>query len=217
MAEITRLHGSPHEQTQRLLPWFNNGTLNEDEATMVESHLAECAECRSELSFDNALRENVAGLRLDVEHGWAAFENSIGIAPAGDSVAAETGQIVRPPFWRRRVPVGWMVGGQAAAALLVFAAFNVPGSTPAPKTYHALGAAAQRTDGNVVIMFDPKATELQMRDALTESSGQIIDGPNASGAYVLHVPADRRREAISKLRARSDVVLAEPIGAESNS
>ena len=39
MGDVTRLHGSPHEQTLRLLPWYNNGTLPRDEAALVERHL----------------------------------------------------------------------------------------------------------------------------------------------------------------------------------
>jgi hypothetical protein len=93
----------------------------------------------------------------------------------------------------------------------------MPESSPAPKTYHTLGAAPQRTDGNLVVVFDPDASEAQMRNALTDAEAKIVDGPNASGAYVLHVPADVRRQALTKLRAKREVVLAEPIGAGSNS
>ena len=218
MAEITRLHGSPHEQTQRLLPWYNNGTLDSGEAALVQAHLAECAECRADAEFDRQIAGGVASLKLDVEHGWAALNETIGTASStGGSRAAETSQIVRPPFWRRRVPIAWMVTGQAAAALLVFAAFALPASSPEPAAYHALGAAPVSEAGNLVVVFDPEASEAQMRGALAETGARIVDGPNASGAYVLHVAEDGRPSALRKLRSKGEILLAEPIGSGGSS
>jgi hypothetical protein len=213
MGDVTRLHGSPHEQTLRLLPWYNNGTLPRDEAALVELHLAECAECRSEAEFDRMLGDNVASMRLDVEHGWASLGRSLGSAhPTSASPAAKTGQIVSPPFWRRRVPVAWMVGGQAAAALLVFAVFATPLSTPEPQTYHALGSKSAGTAGNMVVVFDPATTEANLRAALVKVGAQVVDGPNASGAYVLRVAEPGKAKSLDQLRSMREVVLAEPIG-----
>ncbi len=55
MVDIIRLHGDPHKQTQTLLPWYANGTLDADEVAVVEAHLSECAECRDELKSEQAL------------------------------------------------------------------------------------------------------------------------------------------------------------------
>ncbi|HKI75123.1 MAG TPA: zf-HC2 domain-containing protein, partial [Pseudomonadales bacterium] len=35
-----------HAEVQELLPWFVNGSLNEGEQSMVDTHLEECGECR---------------------------------------------------------------------------------------------------------------------------------------------------------------------------
>jgi anti-sigma factor RsiW len=61
MAEIIRLRGSPHEQAQQLLPWYVNGTLEADEAALVEAHLAECAECRADLAAEQASTSSTPG------------------------------------------------------------------------------------------------------------------------------------------------------------
>jgi len=218
MGDVTRLHGSHHEQTLRLLPWYNNGTLPRDEAALVELHLAECAECRSEAEFDRLLADNVASMRLDVEHGWSSLSESLGSAKStSGSPAAKTGQIVSPPFWRRRVPVTWMVGGQAAAALLVFAVIAMPLSAPEPQTYHALGSKSAGAAGNIVVVFDPATSESALRGSLLKVGAQVVDGPNASGAYVLRVADPDRAKSLETLRAMRDVVLAEPIGGGSTS
>ena len=40
---------------------------------------------------------------------------------------------------------------------------------------------------------------------------RVVDGPTASGAYVVRIAPDRRGQAIDGLRATPQVVLAEPI------
>lgn len=47
MNQIT--HHTNCRQVPELLPWYLNGSLVEDEARLVESHLAECESCRCEL------------------------------------------------------------------------------------------------------------------------------------------------------------------------
>ncbi|MEO8374128.1 MAG: zf-HC2 domain-containing protein [Sphingomonas bacterium] len=73
MGNIIQLHDDPHGAAQSLLPWYVNGTLDPAEAALVEAHLANCADCRADLDADRALGRQVAGLSLDVEHGWAAM------------------------------------------------------------------------------------------------------------------------------------------------
>ena len=200
MVDIIRLRGSPHEQTQQLLPWRSNGTLDPDEAALVEAHLAECAECRADAEADARLGREIAALSLDVEHGWSALGGKLEQPEANDG---------RVTFLRRRIPMGWMLGGQAAAAALLVGIF-VALPEPAPeRTYEALGSGAVNMVGNVVIMFQPETTEEAIRSALLKSNARVVDGPNASGAYVLHVENDAA--ALQRFRAMPEVLLAEPI------
>jgi hypothetical protein len=41
-----------------------------------------------------------------------------------------------------------------------------------------------------------------------------VDGPTASGAYILMVPDDRRAEALAQLQKSKAIALAQPIDAE---
>jgi len=207
MAEIIRLRGSPHEQVQQLLPWYVNGTLETDEVAAVEAHLAECAECRADLAAEQALSREVAALPIDVEHAWSALSERIDAEGPPRRLAAPV------PFLRRKVAIGWALGGPlAAAAAVAFAVAVGPGApSPAGETYRALGSAPTVAPGNALVMFRPDARDSDLRAALTKAGARVVDGPTATGAYVVRIAPDSRGRAIDGLRATPQVVLAEPI------
>jgi hypothetical protein len=207
MAEIIRLRGSPHEQAQQLLPWYVNGTLEPDEAAMVEAHLAQCAECRADLAAEQALSREVAALPLDVEHAWSTLSDRI-------EAAGPPRRLAEPvPFLRRKVAIGWALGGPfAAAAAVALAIAVVPGAPPpAGETYRALGSAPTTAPGNALVMFRSDARDSDLRAALAKAGARIVDGPTASGAYVVRIAPASRALALDGLRATPQIVLAEPI------
>lgn len=206
MAEIFPLRPSEHEFVQKLLPWYVNGTLKLGETERVETHLAECDECREELAFERKLARGVAMLPLNADDGWRAMEHRMAEAPP---VRMSGG-----PFrlFRRSVPMGWAVAGSLAASVAV--AIVVSGMRPdvAPeKIYHTLGSPGAVVDGQVVVLFKPDTTEQQMRVILSAQGARLVDGPTAAGAYVLHFDSDDPAAAIKALRRSSQVVLAEPL------
>jgi len=207
MAEIIRLRGSPHEQAQQLLPWYVTGTLEADETAMVEAHLAECAECRADLVAERVLAREVAALPLDVEHAWSTLSDRIDAAGPPRRLAEPV------PFLRRKVAMGWALGGLlAAAAAVAFAVVVVPGApSPAGETYRVLGSAPTAAPGNALVMFKPDARDGDLRAALTKAGARIVDGPTASGAYVVRIAPGSRALALDGLRATPQIVLAEPI------
>ncbi|MDB5707012.1 MAG: hypothetical protein JWN66_4128 [Sphingomonas bacterium] len=206
MSHIVHLHGDPHEQTQALLPWYVSGTLDLAEAAMVEAHLAECADCRAELKSDRVLGVQVASLSMDVEQGWAALRQKVSAAPPQRPAAGLS-------FLRRPVAIGWAFAGQLAAAALVLAlAFSLR-AAPDGQVYRALGSAPVSTPGNVVVLFQPDISGRDMRVALVRSGARVVDGPTASGAYILRVAEKDRSAALDRLRATHQVLLAEPVDA----
>src|SRR5512139_3112698 len=207
MADIIRLRGSPHEQTQLLLPWYVNGTLDSSDLAAVERHLAECEDCREELQAERILAIHVAQSPMDVEQTWQELGSRLDVPPRRSRRAAAR------RFLRRKVPVGWAVAAQLAAAALLGAIYltNVP--APVSQTYHTLGAAPSRTSGNLVVVFRTDASEGDIRAALLRADARVVDGPTVSGAYVLHVADRDRDEALQQLRNSTDILLAEPIDA----
>jgi hypothetical protein len=190
-----------HREFRELLPWYVTGQLDAADAARIETHLDLCAECQAEVRFEKRLEAEVARLPLEVEAGWARMRRRV-----------ETEQIGGLPRWLR-LPgprLGW---GLAAALMLGLAALLAPSLRPAPTAdgYHALGAAPAAEPGNVVVIFRPDATEASMREALRASGARLVDGPTPADAYVLRVPQDGRAAALASLRARREIVLAQPV------
>jgi anti-sigma-K factor RskA len=205
MAEIIRLRGSPHDEVQRLLPWFVNGTLVAEEAELVQAHIAECAECRADAEGERQMARELASMPLDVESSWAGIEQQL----KGD----RTNVVERHAgFWRKRIPVGWAVASPLAAAAAVALLFvNVTPRQPVGDQYRALGSATLVQSANVVVVFEADTPEKALRDALAAADARIVDGPTETGAYLLRVDQTKREQALKTLRDSNAIALAEPI------
>lgn len=204
MARIIRLHDDNHWELQRLLPWYVTGRLDPAEHARVEAHLQGCEECREEVRFERTLADTVKDLPLDAEVGWRRLERRLKAEPprrGGGSAALRTGA-----QWG-----GWALAACALVAAGVTALTRAPQQQTAPGQYRALGAAQSVTPGNLVVIFRPDTPESGIRAELTAVNARIVDGPTAADAYVLQVPAVQRPGALAKLRARPNIVLAEPV------
>lgn len=203
MGQLLHLHDA-HGQTQKLLPWHATGTLAPDEEALVTAHCAECAECRADLEREIALREQVASFDPELECGWERLRGRID-ARSRSASAGKTRALRRP------VPLGWALAAPlavAASAALVF--IGSPQPAPAPE-YRLLGSPAPRTSGNAIVLFAAETTEHELRSALGQIGARIVDGPTASGAYVIAVSESGRDGALEQLRKVPQVTLAEPI------
>ena len=204
MGHIIQLHDDPHGAARSLLPWYVNGTLDPAETALVEEHLAACADCRADLEADRALGRQVADLSMDVEHGWAAMRARMETTPQLRSASPMR-------FLRRPVAIGWAVAGQLAAAALIVAIALPARHAQTDADYHVLGSATVAAPGNLIIQFKPDVTEGAMRAAFMRTGSRVVDGPTASGAYVLRVDGNKRDAALNQLRATPGIALAEPI------
>jgi anti-sigma factor RsiW len=215
MASIIRLHAGRHDEIRSLLPWYVTGRLDAAEHARVAAHVSTCRECQADLEFERRLEVEVAIAPIDVEHGWASMQRRITAAPAPRSGGAFIARLRELPgrLWRAGPPwLSWALAAQAAL-LVVAGALTVRTAAPVtqPARYHALSSVPAAATGNVVVIFRPDTRESAMRQALVAADAHLIDGPTAADAYVLHVPAAERAGAMAGLRARHDVVLAQPL------
>jgi len=199
MADIIRLNGDIHAQTQHLLPWFVTGALTGKEAAQVEKHLAECADCRADLEIETTLAREVRTLPCDVERGWATLKARLDEVKAPQRKAA---------LFDRPVPLGWAVAAQAASVAVLVATYIL---AQPQLVYRTLGAPPSAARGNLMVIFRPDSSEATLRATLMRNQARIVDGPTAADAYVLQVPADRRPAVLTQLRSDSIVALAQPI------
>src|SRR6478735_3058153 len=143
-----------HERAQLLIPWRVNGTLDLTEAALFEAHLDECAECQADLAAETALSAGLAGMAMpELADRSRSAPHPLGTRrrPAG-----------RRRFLSRRVPLGWALAAPAAsAAAAAVALFLVvqPAVRDTGADYRLLGSGATGSAANVIVMFEPDATD----------------------------------------------------------
>lgn len=190
MARWRASPGEDHRHAQALLPWYVTGQLDAAEALRVKAHLDACVACRAELAAERRLRETM--LAAPVEEGDA-----------------------RAPLRRRFSPASAALGaaGAIAASLAVaVVVLSPPRPSPRHAIYRTLGDPSEPSTGQLVVVFDPACAEGQMNSALARAHARIVDGPTATGAYVLRVPHGGRDAALAALRASPGVRLAQSLG-----
>ncbi|MEW6706307.1 MAG: zf-HC2 domain-containing protein [Pseudomonadota bacterium] len=214
---VVRLGPPGHDETQRLLPWLLTGQLDADEQAMVQAHLAACPRCRGELEWERRLQARYAELEgeSDAERGLAALRLQMQRPPPAPGLAQRLARLRRGwQAWRGIAPGlrgALVLQGAAIVALLIGLAGLMPPAHDG--AYKALGQAAQgpHHQANAVVRFHPQAQDIAMRQALQGSGARVVDGPTASGAYLLHLPAVERDSALRRLRADPAVMLAESL------
>lgn len=214
-ANVVPLGTDDHHAVQTLLPWYVSGRLDRPEVAQIEAHLAGCARCQSELAWERRMSSVQAALGSgagDAEHGWARLRQTL---------ATSAGRAPSPPASRpRRLRDDWRAGarwlrwtlGAQFAAVLLLTVLLVAPRTPS-ETYHALGTPGHTSAGNLVVRFRPDATERDIRSALKDADARLVDGPTATDAYLLSVPADREATALAALRGTPSVALVESLDA----
>ncbi len=215
MENTVALADGEHQEAQSLLPWYVSRRLDASDDARVEAHLAACPECRADVAAERRLAAEWANLPIESETNWLRLRERMMREDAGRANAAmfsRLSDIVRGALaWRP----SWLSGlgwGLAAAQGAVLAAIGIALVTaPAPAAYHALGAGNAPSLGNALVMFDPDTSERRLRETLVSNHARIVDGPTASGAYVIHVPVDERSAMLVRMRTRPDVEIAQPI------
>lgn len=200
MGDLLQLRDT-HDQAQMLLPWHANGSLDPGEEALLDAHLAECEECRRDLASERLMRELYEAM-------------PVADRPARAPLPALRLQSRRHTAWRsvaRRLSTTW---GKAAMATAAAVALVVAVAPERPDgEYQLLGSEPAAQAGNAIVLFAPETPARDLRAALEQAGARLVDGPTASGAYIVQVPEQDRAEALEGLRASPHVILAEPVDA----
>jgi anti-sigma factor RsiW len=207
---------------------YLDGHVDLARAREIEAALAGSAELRRRLealqagdaslreAFDALLEEPVPdALTARIRAAAAAAERDkvvrlrperrAGLGFGGLAVAARAGFGVQPAW------LGWAAAAQFAGLIVLSAAVIQLGRQPA--AYHALGAAPQPADANLIVVFRPQTPERTLSERLRAADARVVGGPTEAGAWVLHVTPAGRSDALVKLRGDPEVTLAEPLDA----
>lgn len=184
-----------HQKILELLPWFINGTLSEDEQSMVNEHILDCRECQYELE---SLAETAKILRASKE-------------PSAESIAQ-----VRDDFLKQledrgektKLPFKWMIPATIAACLLIATTlFNTTFSQK--ESFETLGNSASSEGLVLQIIFHPNVPEISIQNLLPNHQGNIVSGPTAQGVYRFELVKDGdSQQVLQWLRNHPDVKFA---------
>jgi t-SNARE complex subunit (syntaxin) len=181
-----------------LLPWYANDTLAGEERGRVEKHLKSCERCSQELALMHALRSSVKEL------GTADTPGELGRR-----------RLMRQVKSSRGAARSWWRPALAAAAVVIVVQTVVLGTLlwPRESAITPLGGTAVSGTALLQVRFVPTATEAEIRAALAEVNGTIVDGPGALGVYSVRLAgiaatqAVEIENAVQRLRAQRQVVL----------
>jgi anti-sigma factor RsiW len=179
-------------EIEKLLPFFVNGSLDDDEVALVEQALERDESLRAERAFLEGLREAVRG------GSEAASAGEIGLARLRRSVRAEKRRTFAARAWRPALAV-------AAAAVLMLQTVALL-ERPDEAAHLAGGARA-----DLQVAFAPDASADQIERLLREAGASIVGGPGAAGIYRLELDNEPASEeewdrALEPFESRPDLV-----------
>lgn len=224
-ARPPRIGGCSDTWSEKLF-WYVNETLEADESSLVEAHLAECPECRGEVAELRLIKEAVheRASSQAPEPSEAVYQRIMARIEAYEASSVRPSRIIQKlKSWLPSAELLWqpalrpvavvaglliLVQAVAIAGLLSFG--GPPAAGPGYKTA-AQGQLVEATGPLAKVIFRAEATELGIRSLLRDAGASIVSGPSAMGVYTIALPPSIKdeaavEEAIGRLRTRGDVV-----------
>lgn len=196
----------PHE-IALLLPWYLSETLAEEERELLEDHLLSCAACREELTSVSIQRQHLRAVFANAHMPPARLHEKVmgsvrAPPPARErrtsplQAVAEFFQALMRPGWAPTAAVVFIVLQAGTLSwLLIDDRMRDPTSSVTTRS-----VAPATTQPRIRVVFNPSATQLDIRTALLALGGRVVDGPTADGAYVIQLPAEAPTVLAQRLR-----------------
>ena len=186
-----------HDDVPTLLPWYVNGSLDERDMARVSRHLEACDVCAREAE---ATLRDARALHTEPLSGFDEFER--GRDRNFARLVARLGE-----RRVRRVPVAAYA---LAAALLVVVGGDWWLNREPVDAFRALTSPLVDSDRVVLqVIFDPAASERDVRGVLHSSGGTLLGMPSRKGVYRVALADGARGEAVAAaLREHPMVVWA---------
>ena len=197
-----------HDETEKLLPWFVNGTLNEEQQRAVREHLQSCPECSAAYSWACSERAAIYAEQEavpDVEASLARMMARIEPRAPGKTssfLGRMTSLLVGKP---------WMPVALALQAVLVVALGLGVFMQSGVKQYVAL-SDADSGKMKIAIVFKPDTTVQRMQEILRAINANIVAGPTVTFAYVVEMPAGEESSALRHFKQAPEISLVQSLG-----
>jgi hypothetical protein len=216
------------EDVEALLPWYEKGTLPDEDAHTVEDYLK--AHPADGNRFIELIREEVTETIEANEQ--AGMPSSAALNRLMESIAAEpkrAGAVVRDRaggFFTRLFGQGaapWLPVATAAACLVILVQAGTIGllltnpdviEEPGPgRVTRSIKPelAGNNNQGTVLIRFNPNATAKDITALLNTLEATIIEGPKLGGVYRVRISnkplkTEQIDAILKQMRERSDII-----------
>ncbi|HEV8689699.1 MAG TPA: hypothetical protein VGQ91_05340 [Ideonella sp.] len=224
-AEALRLE---HLPVWEAIPWVVNGRATPSQASLVAGHVAQCEDCRAELDLQRQLQ---AALEASPVPDGASPEPQAEGAEEAEVEAGLQRLLARlddapeqpQPRYASATPGRRLTLALAAAVVVQAVGLGVLGlrlvpADPAapPAVYGTLSESTPPAHATLRVLPEATMTLAEWQAMLQALGLQVVQGPNAAGAYALApAPGTAPRapaEAVARLRATPGIRLAEQIG-----
>lgn len=187
--------GTQCEDARLLIPWYVNGTLDRDDAALIERHRQTCAACEEEILAQTRLARSVAtSVEGEDEEGaagrsWERLAARVAAEQAASPRAERTPRIapVRDTAtWLRRVLLGLTVPALGAAAIAIAVVAVTPPSDIGPTPFQTLtGPGAEVAGPRLRVRAGPDMTAEALTRIVGPLGAAVEDGPSTTGVFTL--------------------------------
>lgn len=217
--EHTRMHPA-HERVWTLLPWYENGSLEQNETAEVEAHLGECLVCRAEIARLGTLATAVAARTEDHACAQAYRRLHARIADAETRRAGGLrGLVAHVRGLIEPVPLA------AGAALLVVSSTLVSvivlngrdSLSYLDQAFETLGprqaAHAQLGAPQFRVVLREAPGDAGLDEWLARHRAALVDGPSSIGVLTVEVPLGARSfdAVLGEIRGDAETIFVEPV------
>ncbi|HEX6949430.1 MAG TPA: zf-HC2 domain-containing protein [Nitrospira sp.] len=212
MSDPETLPAGVHPEVE-LLPWYVNGSLRQDDRQRVARHLESCPDCRRELDELTDIRRSLKTMYDAEAEPSARLARSVMAQVAEDSGrrslrAHDRSWTSGLDRWFRSLLMPQWVPTLAAILLVFQMGLLVWVALPPGERGEVSTRSLRRQTATIKVLFQPSATEEQIRSLLQGLPARVVDGPNAEGTFTIEVTSgDPSASApLVQLRDRRDVV-----------
>lgn len=197
-----------HLKVQSLIPWFVNGSLDEQDMTTVNRHLDSCSQCKTDVSialkqaqlFHSTDETIVHSLLQRESASLSMLERRIGIRR----------RAVSKPSVRSQVTPAVAAIVFTLAILGVTTTGWLPGGANQDLTFEAMTRGNDSDSVVLQMIFHPQTSEHDIRMLLLESGGELLGNPTPNGVYRLSFKdVDDATGYAARLRQQPSISWAE--------
>lgn len=203
-----------HKSISMLLPWYVNGTLGALDRQRVDSHVATCAACRSDLELERQIHARVSRDGV-IEHIPAASLNRL--QARLDGLTPDAPRSPREPRLGsgRSLPWWGLLAASITGAFLAVGFYTAGGwheskGASAPVYYTVTDPEPRPANEVIRAVFVPSITLVELQALLDEAQLKIVSGPTEAGVYSLAARSSRPAGlSLALLREHKTVRFAE--------